>query len=99
MDAVLELDEAVANIQVLLDTKETTPVEAEQAVHDLERKFEVAKSRLLGFTLDECTPKFKCKRCGGDTATKQADLQGWDGVCSNCGMIGQNEVGERVRGG
>ncbi len=40
--------------------------------------------------------RFKCLRCGNDTAQKQRDIQGWDGYCSNCGMIAQGEVGEAV---
>lgn len=39
---------------------------------------------------------FLCKKCGFGLAEKKSDIQGWDGFCSNCGIIGQNQVGDLV---
>jgi DNA-directed RNA polymerase subunit RPC12/RpoP len=39
---------------------------------------------------------YKCLKCGGDTAHKMMDVQGWDGSCKNCGLIPQMMVGELV---
>jgi DNA-directed RNA polymerase subunit RPC12/RpoP len=40
--------------------------------------------------------KYWCRKCGQPTAEKQDDIQGWDGYCSNCGMIAQGHVGDAV---
>jgi len=76
------------SLQITADSLEEAEKQAEQIplLH-----WDQAKSRQ---EVEGGEQLYKCLKCGGNTAEKQPDIQGWDGYCSKCGMIAQNQVGD-----